>query len=218
MSLELNRKLNLKKLREAESLFLHRYPGGFQSEEMQQVAKKHNVGKLAAFTREALAKPRFSKQAAVLDDIVRIVSRSSMVSMFEKPKFRDYVNGMNRDDRAFLADGYRKLLHGNQQKGFEQVADVLREGKLAKWSLMTICLFSWDPDKEVFVKPTTTKNVIRQFEVEDLVYKPQPTWPFYAAYRDLIADMKTRVDPSLAPNNAAFTGFLMMTTAVDQPG
>ena len=215
---KLNVKLNVQKLREAESLFLHRYPGGFQSEEMQQVGRKHNVGKLAEFTREALAKKRFSMRAAVLDDIVRIVSRSSMVSMFEKPKFRDYVNGMNRDDREFLANSYRKLLHGNQQKGFEDVADVLREGKLAKWSLMTICLFSWDPQKEVFVKPTTTKNVIRQFEVDDLVYKPQPTWLFYAAYRELLAAMKAPTDPSLSPNNAAFTGFLMMTTAVGQPG
>lgn len=211
--------MNLKKLREAESIFLHRYPGGFQNEELLEVVgKKHNVGKLSEFTREALAKKRFSRRAAVLDDIVKIVSRSSMVSMFEKPKFRDYVNGMNRDDREFLADGYRKLLHGNQQKGFEQVADVLREGKLAKWSLMTICLYSWKPDIEVFVKPTTTKNVIRQFEIEDLIYKPQPTWQFYATYRDLIAEMKTLVDPSLSPNNAAFTGFLMMTTSVGQPG
>ena len=67
-----------------------------------------------------------------------------------------------------------------------------------------------------FVKPTTTKNVIRQFEVEDLVYRPQPTWQFYDAYRDLIAEMKALTDPSLSPNNAAFTGFLMMTTAVDR--
>lgn len=213
-----NLKFDTRKLLEAESLFLHRYPGGFQSEEMQQVGKKHNVGKVAEFARETLAKQRFSKRAAVLDDIVKIVSRSSMVSMFEKPKFRDYVNGMNRDDREFLADGYRKLLHGNQQKGFEEVADVLREGKLAKWSLMTICLFSWDMDKEVFVKPTTTKNVIRQFEVQNLVYRPQPTWQFYTAYRDLIAEMKALTNPSLSPNNAAFTGFLMMTTAVGQPG
>lgn len=207
--------MNLKKLREAEALFLHRYPGGFASEEMVQIGKKHNVGKLADYAIEALAKKKFASQAAVLDDIVRIVSRSSMVSMFEKPKFRDYVNGMNRDDRAFLADGFRKLLHGNQQKGFEEVADVLREGKLAKWSLMTICLLYWKPEKEVFVKPTTTKNVIRQFELEDLVYKPQPTWAFYEAYRANIMEMKTLVDPSLSPNNAAFTGFLMMTTAVN---
>ena len=210
--------MNLRKLREAESLFLHRYPGGFENEEMIKIGKKHNVGKLAEFAREALTKKKFSTQAAVLDDIVRIVSRSSMVSMFEKPKFRDYVNGMNRDDRAFLADGYRKLLHGNQQRGFEDVADVLREGKLAKWSLMTVCLFYWHPEQEVFVKPTTTKNVIRQFELEGLTYRPQPTWPFYSAYRDAITEMKSRVDPSLSPNNAAFTGFLMMTTSVGQPG
>ena len=95
--------MNLKKLREAESIFLHRYPGGFADEEMQHVAKKHNVNKLSEFAATALAKKAFVNQGAVLDDIVKIVSRSSMVSMFEKPKFRDYVNGLNRDDREFLA-------------------------------------------------------------------------------------------------------------------
>lgn len=206
--------MNLKKLREAEALFLHRYPGGFANEELVQIGRKHNVDRLAEYAGKALAKKRFASQAAVLDDIVRIVSRSSMVSMFEKPKFRDYVNGMNRDDRACLAQGFRKLLHGSQQKGFEEVADVLREGKLAKWSLMTICLLYYHPAKEIFVKPTTTKNVIRQFELDDLVYRPQPTWDFYRRYRETILEMKSLVDPSLSPNNAAFTGFLMMTTAV----
>ena len=209
--------MNLTKLREAEALFLQQYPGGFDSEAMQQVAKKHNVGKLADYAATALAKQQFSKPGAVLDDIVRIVSRSSMVSMFEKPKFRDYVNGLARDDRACLLEGYRKLLHGrggSQQKGFEAVADVLREGKLAKWSLMTICLLYYRPTREVFVKPTTTKNVIRQFELQDLVYKPQPSWDFYARYREAIETMKGAVSPSLSPNNAAFTGFLMMTSAV----
>jgi hypothetical protein len=49
------------------------------------------------------------------------------------------------------------------------------------------------------------------------VYKPRPTWSFYAGYRDAIARMKAAVSPALAPNNAAFTGFLMMTTAVGRP-
>lgn len=34
---------------------------------------------------------------------------------------------------------------------------------------------------------------------------------FYEGYRDLILDMKSKVDPSLAPSNAAFSGFLMMS-------
>lgn len=207
--------MNLKKLREAESLFLHRYPGGFASEEMVKIGKKHNVDKLSEFSATALAKKSFIQQGAVLDDIVKIVSRSSMVSMFEKPKFRDYVNGMNRDDREFLAAGFKRLLHGKQEKGFNDILDVLTEGKLAKWSLITICSLYYKPTTEVFVKPTTTKNVIKQFELEDLVYKPRPSWAFYQSYREAITIMKTKVSPSLSPNNAAFTGFLMMTTAVD---
>ena len=208
--------MNLKKLRDAEANFLLKYPGGFAHEDMVKIGKKHNVDKLAEYAGTTLTKKSFANQGQVLDDIVRIVSRSSMVSMFEKPKFRDYVNGMNRDDRAYLADGFRRLLHGNQKKGFEDIVDVLLEAKLAKWSLVTICLLYYRPMKEVFVKPTTTKNVIRQFELEELVYRPQPSWEFYEKYRAVIEEMKGKVDPSLSPNNAAFTGFLMMTTAVDR--
>lgn len=208
--------MNLKKLREAEALFLLKYPDGFADEGLKPISRKHNVGKLSEFAADALSRSAFDHQRQVLDDIVRIVSRSSMVSMFEKPKFRDYVNGLSRDDREFLAAAFKRLLHGNQEKGFNDVLDVLSEGRLAKWSLMTICPYQYRPLKEVFVKPTTTKNVIRQFQLEDLVYKPRPSWTFYAAYRETIEEMKAAVSPSLSPNNAAFTGFLMMTTSVDR--
>ncbi|MDP6377069.1 MAG: hypothetical protein QF921_08980 [Pseudomonadales bacterium] len=208
--------MNLKKLREAEDIFLHRYPGGFDNEEMQQIAKKHNVGKLVDHAANVLARKQFSNQARVLDDIVKIVSRSSMVSMFEKPRFRDFVNGLGRDDRAFLAAAFKRLLHGKQERGFTDIVDVLSEGKLAKWSLVTICSLYYHPNEEVFVKPTTTKNVIRQFELDHLVYHPRPTWDFYQGYRTAIETMKAHVHPSLSPNNAAFTGFLMMTTSVDR--
>jgi hypothetical protein len=207
--------MNLEKLREAEGLFLLRYPGGFGGEALKPIAKKHNVDRLSEFAATALAKKRFDQPARVLDDIVKIVTRSSMVSMFEKPKFRDYVNGLSRDDRAFLASGFKRLLHGSQPRGFDDVLTVLTEGKLAKWSLMTICLFHHRPQREVFVKPTTTKNVIRQFELEDLVYRPRPSWAFYEAYRTAIGEMKDALSPGLAPNNAAFTGFLMMASGVD---
>ncbi|MCR9259308.1 MAG: hypothetical protein NXH95_06270 [Pseudomonadaceae bacterium] len=205
--------MNLKKLQQAERAFFARYPGGFDDEELKHIGKRHNVGKLSEFAAQNLAKKNFRQQAAVLDSITRIVSRSSMLSMFEKPKFRDYVNGLSRDDRSLLADGFNKLLHGNQTKGFEAIGDILLEGQLAKWSLMTICLYQLYPQKEVFVKPTTTKNVIRQFELEHLTYHPRPTWQFYKDYREAIDEMKSQVHPSLSPNNAAFTGFLMMSTA-----
>ena len=207
--------MNLNKLRDAEAVFFLRYPEGFDGEDMAHIRKRHNVDKLIDFAKTALAKKKFAKQGDVLDDIVKIVSRSSMVSMFEKPKFRDYVNGLGRSDREFLAASYQRLLHGAPKRGFTDIVDVLGEAKLAKWSLLTVCLFYYRPQKDLFVKPTTTKNVIRQFELDDLVYKPRPSWEFYSAYREAITEMKAQLHPSLSPNNAAFTGFLMMTTAVD---
>ncbi len=208
--------MNQKKLREAEGLFLLSYPDGFASESLAPIRKKHNVDRLSEFAATALARKAFSNQAEVLDAIVRIVTRSSMVSMFEKPRFRDFVNGLGRNDRTDLADGFKRLLHGKQEAGFNQVLDILTEARLARWSLMTIVPHHYRPQLDVFVKPTTTKNVIRQFELTGLEYKPRPSWDFYQRYRDAINDMKTRVSPSLAPNNAAFTGFLMMTTSVDR--
>ncbi|NJN52205.1 MAG: hypothetical protein HC809_10985, partial [Gammaproteobacteria bacterium] len=98
--------------------------------------------------------------------------------------------------------------------GFSDIVDLLGDAKLAKWSLLTICLYQYRPTKDVFVKPTTTKNVIRQFELEGLVYNARPSWAFYERYREEIARMKKAVSPKLSPNNAAFTGFLMMTTSV----
>jgi hypothetical protein len=208
--------MNLTKLREAEALFLQLYPAGFEDEGLREVSRKHNVRKLSEFAATTLAKQRFATPGAVLDDIVKIVTRSSMISMFEKPKFRDYVNGLGRGDREYLTEGYRKLLHGSQRAGFNQVLEVLSEAKLGKWSLMTICPYQYRPHKDVFVKPTTTKDVIRRFELQGLEYRPRPSWEFYTAYRDTIARMKAHVHPSLTPNNAAFTGFLMITSATAQ--
>jgi hypothetical protein len=207
--------MNLHRLREAESLFLLRYPGGFENEELQRVVRKrHNVGRLSEVAAERLAPARFRRQGQVLDDIVRIVARSSMVSMFEKPRFRDYVNGLVRSERSALAAAFRARLHGDAARGFEELVDLLGDGGLAKWSVVSVCPYYYRPHTDVFVKPTTTKNVIRQFQLDDLVYRPRPSWSFYAHYRDAIAAMKTEVDPRLAPNNAAFTGFLMMSSAV----
>ena len=209
--------MNVGKLREAEALFLLRYPGGFESEELRHVVRRHNVGRLIEFAQSALAVERFARRAQVLDDIVKIVSRSSMVSMFEKPRFRDYVKGLGRNERAHMAGSFEQLLHGDPERGFSDLVELFGEAGLAKWSLLTVCPFYYRPDREVFVKPTTTKNVIRQFELEGLVYQPRPSWPFYVRYREAIAQMKAAVDPALAPNNAAFTGFLMMTSAVGTP-
>ena len=141
----------------------------------------------------------------------KMVSRSSMVSLFEKPKFRDFVNSLHHQHETILAQGLREMLHGNQEQGFNMMLDVLISGKMAKWSLISVLPVYYKPFDEVFVKPTTAKGVILQYELDSLVYKPRPSWEFYQEFRSIINEMKSRVDSRLAPNNAAFTGFLMMS-------
>jgi len=203
--------MNLKKLKAAEATFLEKHPGGFLSEEMQALGKKHRMAQMISFSQDAFKKSAFRRHQVVVEDMVRAVSRASMVSMFEKPKFRDFVHGLSPAEISQLSNGLKNFLHANQQKGFEQMVEILLPEKLAKWSLLTIIPNYVHPDAEVFVKPTTAKGVIEHFELQGLQYKPRPSWEFYEEYRQQILAMRARVDDCIAPNNAAFCGFLMMS-------
>jgi hypothetical protein len=203
--------MNLEKLKHAEAQFLQLYPLGFEDPEMQAIGKKHKMPQMIEQCQTLFAEPAFNKPHRVVEDMVKMVSRSSMVSMFEKPKFRDFVKTLPGTDRDRLSEALFEQLYGDQQQGFEAMLDLLRTQKLAKWSLMTILPNYVYPQQEVFVKPTTAKGVIAWFELEDLVYKPQPSWDFYQRYKQAIGQMKQQVDPTLTGSNAAFSGFLMMS-------
>jgi len=130
--------LNQKKLKIAEAGFCARYPGGFEHPEMVKVGKKHRMDKMVEFAQQSFSKRRCLDVEETADNMVKAVSRSSMVSMFEKPKFRDFVNRMGINDKAFLVAALSRMLHGKQQSGFEAMVDLLKTEKLAKWSLVSI--------------------------------------------------------------------------------
>jgi len=203
--------MNLQKLKTAEKKFLKAYPGGFKHPVMQALGEKHMMGRIVELAQESFARNNFTEAKAIAQSMVKIVTKSSMVSLFEKPRFRDEVSAMTTAQIRDLSDGLKALLHGNQQRGFETLVSILKPVKLAKWTLLTVVPNYYRPDDEVFIKPTTAKGVIEHFELRGLTYSAQPTWAFYAGYRDAILDMKSRVEASLAPSNAAFSGFLMMT-------
>src|SRR5215211_6524288 len=140
--------------------------------------------------------------------MVKVVSRSSIISVFEKPRFRDFANDLPTVRMRLLAGGLEELLHRREPAGFETILDLLKSRNLAKWSLMTVCQTYYHPQRDVFIKPTTVKGVIDYFELENLHYKPTPTWAFYEAYRAAFLEMKSKVDKSLSPTNPAFSGFL----------
>jgi len=203
--------LNQTRLEIAQRWFLNRYPGGFAHPELELIGKKHRLDKMQDFVNNHFAQKKFRDTDELLADWVKLVSRASLVSIFEKPKFRDLVNDLSPKEKNRFAAGLKAQLHGDQQKGFEQILQVLQCYKFAKWSIISLAPVYASPQEEVFVKPTTAKRIISFLELDNLVYRPQPSWAFYCEFRRQIAQMRALVDSCIAPNNLAFTGFLMLS-------
>ncbi len=208
--------MNFDNLKKAEARFLQRYPDGFLDPEMVAIGKKHKMSKMIDLTQDLFRRENFARPHTIVNHLVKVISGSSMVSMFEKPKFRDFAAALDLLEQELLCRALEEQLYGDQHQGFEMMLDVLQARKMAKWTLMSITPVYFKPEYEVFVKPTTAKGIIKELELDNLMYKPQPSWDFYSVFRDTINELKTQVDPCLSPNNAAFTGFLMMSLGTNQ--
>lgn len=202
--------LNMLRVKEAEAAFLARFPEGFHDSGLARIRKSHNVDRLAELTKAEITPATLGRPLAFAEALVKIVGRSSMVSRFEKPPFKDFIGSLDSNGKRRLAAAYEKRLFGRRKRqGFEEIVEMLAFYKLARWSIVSALPFYFSPEKEVFVKPTTAKKIVARLEVEDLHYHARPSWGFYDGYRKLILEVKKHVDPSLTPNNAAITGFLM---------
>lgn len=203
--------MNRQRLKQAEADFLRRFPEGFADPGMVAIGKKHKMAKMIEQTQSCFAEKNFANVDQVVENLVRVISRSSMVSMFEKPKFREFANTLDAMEKETLADGLQERLYGDEAQGFEMITGLLQTRKLAKWSLVSICPVYFRPDYDVYVKPTTVKKIIAEIELPNLQYKPTPSWGFYKTFREQINELKQEVDSPLSPDSAAFTGFLMMS-------
>lgn len=204
--------MNLDKLKQAEANFLQAYPAGFADPAMQAVRKKHNVDKLVEFTQASLTRANCKRPEFVADTLLKIVSRSSMVSRFEKPGFKKYLDSLTSTEKKALAYAVEQRLFGRKQQGFEAIIGQLARFKIAKWAIISAVPFYFAPRREVFVKPTTAKGIVAYLEVADLRYTATPSWEFYKGYQALMVEVKKQVSPSLSPNYAALSGFLMMSS------
>ncbi|TGN13202.1 hypothetical protein [Leptospira ilyithenensis] len=203
--------LDIKKLKQLESSFLSIYPDGFQHPQLKEIGKKMKSEQMFLLAEESFTKEKFEEPSELVKAMVKIITRSPLISLFEKPKLRDYVESLSKKDKETLSNGLYEFFYGKEELGFNLQLDVLHKGKLAKWSIMTVCPTYFRPKKEIFVKPTTTKDILAYFQIPDLEYKPTPSYEFYKKYRTWINKMKTHADSSLSPSNAAFSGFLMMS-------
>ena len=200
--------MNFEKLKELEEEFLYVYPDGFQDAKFFPTMKKFKPEKLEEFAKEGLKKENFSNPSLVVENFFKTIQKSVMVSLFDKLKLRDMIASLNSYEKDMLSIELYELLYGNKKEGFEGLVEFLAEYNLAKWTIISVVPYSINRQSEYFIKPTTTKNIIKYLEIKDLIYKPRPSFEFYNTYVKLLDKMKTKVDNSLTFDNAAFTGFL----------
>jgi hypothetical protein len=202
--------MNLEKLYASQEIFFMHYPEGFIDPQMLEHSKKHKVEKMMQMIKDHFTPEHFDNPDELTEAFGKLIARSSLVSVFEKVKFRDLLKIADDDFKQALTSSLKEMLHGDQKNGFESLISLLSEYKLAKWPILTVILLYAHPDYEVFIKPTTVKNILSFYEVEDITYSSKPSYAFYSTYREMINEIKTHLDPSLQNDNAFLSGFFMI--------
>ncbi len=203
--------MKINKLKVLESKFFAIYPGGFEDEELKKMLKKHNFNKVSLFVKEVCREESLKRGIDAIDDVMRVVSKSSMVSVFEKMRFRDLIREFDLTEKTLVVAAINELVNGDEEEGFTELYNLLAPYKLAKWPILTVFRAYCYPDYDVLVKPTTVKKIIKYLELEDVEYSPKASYKFYHKYREYINLLKPHVDSRLSPSNPAFSGFMMMT-------
>jgi hypothetical protein len=203
--------MNIQKLNRLEDGFLTVYKEGFKSTELKELTKKHNLQKQVDNIHKVCSKESFETGLNMYDDLVKIVGRSSVVSVFEKMKFRDLSKEFDLSEKHMLIDAVYELIHGDEELGFNMVVQLLAPYKLAKWPIITIFRSYYYPYTDIFVKPTTVKKIIKYLELEHIEYSSKANYLFYNKYRQYFNILKDNIrNDTVKPNNPAFSGFLRM--------
>ncbi len=95
--------MKLEKLQHLENEFFKVYPEGFDAPDLQEIAKKHKMDKMQTFVKENFAKDKFESTEEVFEDFVKLISKSSLVSVLKNKvskRSQDYDKWRKRRARG----------------------------------------------------------------------------------------------------------------------
>ena len=182
-----------------DDLFLLRFPQGFADEEFKNSAKRHRTSDkilaiikndfdVASLQREDTY--QINKNIAL---ILKIVTMSSMISVFEKVAFRNYLAD-SKIHETFLQALY-DLITKKDHESFDNFVCVLNLRKretnkrVATWPLVTFFLLYFDEYHEIFIKPNTIKRLIKLLEF-DVEYVSYPNYETYQKIKEMVETYK----------------------------
>ncbi|MEG0283164.1 MAG: hypothetical protein RR543_00200 [Erysipelotrichales bacterium] len=181
-----------------DEMFLKLYPDGLQDISFIEASKRHKVNnrilkKVEAFDIERLMEQYPPTVADNIQFITKLLTSCSMVSVFEKVAFKNYIADKKLQE-DFLTSLYEMLNELNEDS-FNNFVRVLSLKKadsktnVAKWPIITFFLSFFNPKAEVFIKPTTMKKVAQLLEY-DIKYSPTLNYQTYTLARDMVMQYK----------------------------
>ncbi|MDH6603602.1 hypothetical protein OKW23_000742 [Bacilli bacterium PM5-9] len=182
-----------------DDLFLLKYPNGLNDQAFIDLSKKHK----SSYKILEIVKNEIDLESFVLEDtyhinknislIIKIVTRSSMISVFEKVAFKHYLED-SKIHSIFLNALYHMLKDFNEDtmNEFVYVLNMRKveiNRKVATWPLITFFLIYFDEYNEVFIKPTTIKRLAKLLEC-DIKYESMPNYMTYQNVKKMVLEYK----------------------------
>lgn len=202
--------MNIENLKDLEAEFLDEYPKGFDDERLLKLMKKFNPDKLEKISKEAFDKKNFSQPDLICQNFINIISKSVVISFYDKLKLKDAFINMGMYEKDMFSIALYDILYKNKKEGFDSIVEILSKYNLAKWTLITIIPYYMNRKNDYFIKPTTSKNIINYLELDNLIYKPRPSYEFYVNYKKNLDKLKKVTQKSFTKDNICFTAFLRL--------
>lgn len=152
--------MKIEKLKDIEFEFFEAYPDGFENEKHMKMMKNFNPDKLELICKELFAKENFSTPEIVCENFIKMVSKSVVISFYDKLKLRDAIKAMGIYEKDMLSIALYDLLYGDKKDGFDGFVEILSEHNLAKWTLISLVPYYMNRYSEYYIKPTTTKKIL----------------------------------------------------------
>jgi hypothetical protein len=94
---------------------LDTYTGGFGNPHFTNAMKKHSLDKLTKLAHETLGIEALQDTDSAMENFGKILGRSTMLSMFEKPKVKEFIRDLSIRGKKQLAMGLGNMLQDSMR-------------------------------------------------------------------------------------------------------